>query len=500
VKGAPSPALTRARRAAPSVSATVLIALVLVGVCGTASVTYIDHDLFFALIWGDELAGGHLPGYEGAYSPTPHPLSVAAGALVSPFGDAAPALMRAMILLSLAALIAGLFRLGRVLYAWPVGLLAAAIFATREPVLNFGPLLGYQDVPFAALVIWAVVLEAQRSRRGLPVLVLLTLAGLLRPEAWFLAAAYWLWLAPGLGWDKRLRFAGLVAVAPVVWALSDFIITGDPLWSLHDVKAYAAELSNDAYDDGDDDSGWPIGVVEAMLRHLGGLLGKPETALAVLGLAAGLVWLRRRTLLPAAVALAQCAVVFVLAGFGLPALSRFLFPAAVMLALFAAVAALGWSALDPGHHQRRRWRIAGIGLLIVIVAAAPAHIGFVDEVRARLAERSRVQSDLRELLRRPEAKAAVSACRPVYVLDSLPTSVLAYWTSTSPSEILPVEARPRSGRGLFLASASREVWRLSNSFRTRTYRQTRSAVPPGYRIVAGNRSWELYTGCGRAGV
>ena len=57
-------------------------------------------------------------------------------------------------------------------------------------------LLAYQDIPFAALVIGAVLLEAQRSRRGVPVLALLALAGLLRPEAWLLAGVYWLWLAP----------------------------------------------------------------------------------------------------------------------------------------------------------------------------------------------------------------------------------------------------------------------------------------------------------------
>ena len=81
------PALARARRAAPWLSATVLIALVLVVVCGSASVTYIDHDLLFALVWGNELTGGQLPTYEGPYSPTPHPLSVAVGEVFVSFAN-----------------------------------------------------------------------------------------------------------------------------------------------------------------------------------------------------------------------------------------------------------------------------------------------------------------------------------------------------------------------------------------------------------------------------
>jgi hypothetical protein len=477
-----------------------LVAVVLVGVFGTASLTYIDHDLHFALIWGEDLADGRLPGYEGAFSPTPHPLSVAAGVVVSQFGDAAPALMRALILVSLGALIAALFRLGRVLYAWPVGLLAAAIFATRGPVLNFGPHMGYQDIPFAALIVWAAVLEAQRPRRGLPVLVLLTLAGLLRPEAWLLAGAYWLWLAPALDWAKRLRLAALIATAPTLWVLTDLIITGDPLWAFHDVTAppeARAEGTRSSTED-IDGRGWPFGPGESILRLLGGFIGKPETAAAVVGLAAGMVWLRRRTLLPLAVALVNCGVVFALAAFDAPVLSRFLFPAAAMLALFAALAAVGWTALDTRHPQRQRWRIAGIGALVLITVSLPFRLEAVDTFKDQLAARDRIQADLHDLLRRPRVEVALAACRPIYVLDNLPTAELVYWTDRRPDEIPRVESRRRSRPGLFVAPASREVWRLSNSFKTRTYRETRAEVPADYRLVAENRSWQLYTGCGGA--
>ena len=56
---------------------------------------------------------------------------------------------------------------------------------------------GYMDIPYLAIVIWAAVLEAERPRRGVPVLLLLRAAGLLRPEAWVLSGFYWLWLFPG---------------------------------------------------------------------------------------------------------------------------------------------------------------------------------------------------------------------------------------------------------------------------------------------------------------
>ncbi len=55
---------------------------------------------------------------------------------------------------------------------------------------------GYIDIPYLALVVWAIALEAQQPRRGTAVFALLALAGLLRPEAWLLAGLYFLWTLP----------------------------------------------------------------------------------------------------------------------------------------------------------------------------------------------------------------------------------------------------------------------------------------------------------------
>src|SRR5205823_3286591 len=68
---------------------------------------------------------------------------------------------------------------------------------------------------------------------GAPVLALLALAGLLRPEAWAFSALYWLLL---VAWRpaprSRRELAGLTllaASAPLIWLASDLAITGDPL-------------------------------------------------------------------------------------------------------------------------------------------------------------------------------------------------------------------------------------------------------------------------------
>src|SRR5438045_9778680 len=94
--------------------------------------------------------------------------------------------MLAIGLLALGMLAVGLFRLGQELFGVLAGVLAAAIILTRVPILSFG-IRGYVDLPTAALVVWAIVLEVRRPHRGAPVLILLGLAGLLRPEAWLYA-------------------------------------------------------------------------------------------------------------------------------------------------------------------------------------------------------------------------------------------------------------------------------------------------------------------------
>ena len=78
-----------------------------------------------------------------------------------------------------------------------------------RPAIVRDTLIGYQDLPFAALVVGAVLLEAQRPPpRGSPVLVLLALAGLLRPEAWVLSGLYWLYLWPAATTRERVRDRG----------------------------------------------------------------------------------------------------------------------------------------------------------------------------------------------------------------------------------------------------------------------------------------------------
>jgi hypothetical protein len=471
---------------------------------------FLNYDSFYALVWGDELVRWRQPQYDLSVAPTPHPLATFVGALVSPLGDSAEDVLLAIVLLSVGYIGVGLYRLGRELYVWPVGLLAAGIVLTRVPPLNFG-IRGYVDLPTVALIVWAAVLEARRPRRGVPVLLLLGLAGLLRPEAWLFAVAYWVWLVvpverwgplarllqrpasehspreppPPVAGGPRWGLAALALAAPLVWSLTDVLVTGDPLWSLHGTGDLARELER------------PTGLdnlPEILPRRLGENLRLPELIAAVLGFAFGMAWLRRRTLLPAALAVLNGLTFCVFAAFELPLLGRYLFLAGSMLALFAGLAAFGWLTVDQGHPWRLRWLVLGLAVLGAMLAFAPSQANRLSDLRQDIRARDRIQADLLDLARSPAGEKALEQCGPIYVPNHRPVPVLAYWTGRRPREIVPNFGEP-AVNGVFVEPANAEVERLSIlDPRDPAERRARGRPPQYRRLLAANGSWRIWSG------
>jgi hypothetical protein len=173
--------------------------------------------------WGQALARGERPLFDLSAT-TPKPLAALIGFLVVPLPpERAFAVVAALALGALAAsLFAVAYREG--------GAAAAAISVVTLLVgaqLNVVVAFGYIDAVVSALVLAGVAL------RGRLRIATLILAGLLRPEAWVLAAvAGFSETAGSLG--RRASGALLAGlVAPVLWVLSDLALIRDPLGTLH---------------------------------------------------------------------------------------------------------------------------------------------------------------------------------------------------------------------------------------------------------------------------
>ena len=226
-----------------------------------------------------------------------------------------------------------------------------------------------------------------------------------------------------------------------------------------------------------------MNVVKTAPRRLGEILRLPELMAAVVGFVFSLLWLRRRAALPAAVVvlngLAFCA--FGLAGLSL--LGRYLFLAGAMLALFTAVACLGWMELPVGAQGRSLWRVVGLVALAGLVVFFPAQqVHRLTALRTDIRNRDRVQSDLRKVAQTTAAKAVLRNCGPVFVPNHRPVPLLAYWADIRPQSIATRQPGAGDRGGALVLPANAEVQKLS-------ILDPHEPIPLDLRAPAGYRWW-----------
>jgi len=362
--------------------------------------TYPVYDSYYSLLWGRDLLHGDPLVFDGFRYPTEHPLAIAAGAILQLFGGWGDRLWVLMILASFLVLVAGVYRLGRIAATPLVGAIAAALLLTRFDY-PFLAARGYIDIPYMALVVWAATLEARRPRRGVPVLILLSLAGMLRPEAWFLAAMYWVWVAWKASWRDRVIFAALAASGPLVWFTVDFLVTGDPLFSLHYTAGSAEDLGRQKS---------LSELPSAIPQFFENLVKLPVLAAAVAGTAIGVVVSPRRMLMPVVLLLAGVVTFVAIGVAGASVIERYLAVPAVALMVLAAVAIGGWTMLLPGW-VRTGWMVAAVLIVIGGVAYTTTHINlsrFDNELRFR----GQAHDDLTAVLNDPKVQAGLR-CGPL---------------------------------------------------------------------------------------
>jgi hypothetical protein len=480
---------------------------------------FVQYDTFYALLWGNEIADGQSPDYDASLSPTPHPLATLLGLVLSPLGDGAETATLVLAFVALAAVAYLVYRLGAAWFNPWVGVLGAAIMITRQPLLDFG-MRAYVDIPYLALLLAALLIETRRPRCGLPVLALLAVAGLLRPEAWLFSVAYALFLAYGdpqlepeserrtrhgraraltgplvsfLRDRRGLGLTVLAVAAPLVWAIFDLVYAGDPLYSLTGTRTTVEALGRD--------TGLAGLVVEGPQR-LGEVLREPVLVGAAIGLVLSLALLRRRALIGAVACAVALAAFSLLAIAGLAVLTRYLLPAATVLAIFCAAAVLGWTCLERGDPWRARWAVVGGLVALLLIAFIPAQVDRLDDLRGSIATQERLGDDLHDLA---DSGAFDPACGPITVPDERAIPFLALWLDRRPSTIVPVSTEqdePATGGGLsgyFLAAATPEAKEFFTLDRQVQEAGNGGPVPDGFHLLTSNDSWNLYASCPHSG-
>lgn len=367
--------------------------------------TYPNYDSYYSMLWGRELLDGHLPVYEAYRAPTPHPAATLVGAIISPLGHHAERLWILLCVVSFVWLVVGVYRLTRDAFTPLVGLVAGLLVCTRFD-FPFYAARGYIDIAYMAFVVWAAVLESRSPRRGLPVFLMLGVAGTLRPEAWVMAGLYWLWVSWRATWGERVKFAAYAAIGPAVWVGTDWIVTGQPLYSLTYTSNFAEEL-------GRSKSGGDLPA--AIWAFLVKLDKFPVLLGGILGLAIAAYLVPRRIVWPFALLAVGIGTFFLVGLGGFSVIDRYLLVASMMVMVFAAVAVAGWTMLERGSRARRVWSLAAVVLVIygAFFSATRVNLSRLDN---ELAFRGDAHAALHEVLSAPAVERAMArGCGPITV-------------------------------------------------------------------------------------
>jgi hypothetical protein len=511
-----------------------------------------NYDTIYALLWGRELGEGLSPDRGAALPPTPHPLAELFGLLTSPLNDGAIDLTMVVAYLSLGLVGYLVYRLGALWFDRPIGAVAALIVLTRAPFLSNG-LRAYVDLPYIALVLGALVIETRRPRAGWPVLALLIPAGLLRPEAWLFSFAYLIYLqldckpareasagdheapparhevpvksseapeeragaplepadtqkrglirprfvgARGVPARSTAALAALTIAAPILWALYDWITAGSPTYSFTGTRETVDTLGRHT---------GPIDLVIYGPRALGEVMQWPGMVGALGGVVLAIALMRREgRLLPRTpdgvpkAAIGVVAAVLALGAFavlacaGLAIIARYTMLAGAVLAIFVALALLGWRLLDKGHPWRRAWQAFAAFVALMFVVWGPNQYDLLSQVDTDLTNQGEIESDLSDLA---DSGAFEPPCLPISVPNHRAVPRLAFDLGVRPSHIVSSsEQAHQPRRGYFLDPASPFV---VHNFVLDPNDPSRlnTTVPPGFHRVAHNESWLLYRRC-----
>lgn len=378
-----------------------------------AYTTQPTYDSIYSLLWAREILDGARPSFDAYRAPTQHPLALVVSLPLVAAG-APPHALVVLTLTAYVALVAGVVRLGAVTLGLVAGLIAGGLLLTR---LNFAFLagFGYVDIPYLALLVWAAVrvagdVRAGEHRQRLPVWLMLVTAGLLRPEAWAFAALYaaWTWRTA----DARSRAQALlwVAAAPLLWALTDLILTGEPLFTWTYTTGSASEFGRTRS---------VLDLPRATLSSAEEYVKAPVLAVGALGIGLALWRAPRRAAVPLALTAGGIATFLVVSTQGFSVIPRYFAAAALGIFLFAGHALGGWELLARGSPARRTWAAAAMlvalgGAVYVASTINPA------KVHADLRLRERVFADLDRVFAEPAVRAA-RRCGPI----SLPNHKLA---------------------------------------------------------------------------
>jgi hypothetical protein len=456
--------------------------------------TFPNYDSYYDLVWGKALASGHLPDYNVLRTPTPHPLAQVYGAFLSLFGGAADRLFVLTTIACFLGLLVVVFRFTQHLLGTLIASVAVLVLLTRTD-LEFYAMRAVVDVPFLLLVLSAALIELRHPRRGWPVLALLGLAGLLRPEAWVFAGVYFLWLIPGSSRRQLVKYALLTAAAPVIWVAFDLIVTSQPFYSLTKTREVAGEVARNR---------GLSGAITSIPDFIGGSEKVVNDVAGGLGALLALWLLRRRALVPLAMVVIGTVTFFMISAAGLSVIPRYMLIPSIWLTLSVGVALGGWTLV-----MDRRLRRGAIGLaflsLALIAWRSPDYVNDARKLSDQANFVKEQQHTLQDLIANPRVQRYLHkpTCNPITMPTHSSIPVLRYKEPDIPKQRIRAsieQTRPPKHGVLLVArtfnfepAAARSVVGAGGRGTQRKYWS--NFALPTFKPVASNYRWRALADC-----
>jgi hypothetical protein len=438
------------------------------------------YDVSFSLDWGSDVLHGLLPDVRVSGAATPHPLSIASGAVAALFGSSALDVVRVLLLTSAGVAGVALYRIGAGVGSRAVGIAAVAVLFLSEPFLF--ATLGQatpSDLPSLAAALAALACELERPKRGVAPLVLLSVAGLWRPEPWLIAALYWVWVARGRPRSVQLGLGAIALSAPLVWMACDLSMTGDALYSL--TYTHESTLAGRR----------PTGLASApgaLRAALTSYLGTPALIAALCGVV--LEFFTRRLPRLLLVLLFLSVLGFLAIGAAeLPLAERYALPTTALLAVFFGNLVVGWRRLA-SSRLRGAWMLAAAVACGFVVAGSPHQLRALAGDRATFRQQSGMIAELAKLTKPASLRQTLRACALVATPYRI-VPILAYDLGQRPRGITTQDAGiPASGAIVLPNSEAAAAFFETHRF------VSYSLERRGYQLLAQNTSWKIWTHCG----
>jgi hypothetical protein len=285
-----------------------------------------------------------------------------------------------------------------------------------------------------------------------------------------------------------VRYTALAALGPVVWPAVDWIVTGDPLFSLTHTTGLAEEL------------GRTRGLSEipaATVQFLKSLDKVPVFYAGVLGLVLAIVLVPRRVRWPLAMLVIGMGT-FVLVGLaGLSVIDRYLLVPSLMVMVFAAVTLGGWSMLRAGR-LRTGWAVVASLIVVygVVFTATRVQFHVFDN---ELLFRGDSHAALEALFRNPKVRAGME-CGPVSVPNHKLVPDTRWVLNAGVDDVIARSdpaSKPQLARGVAVYATNRQSLLRQGFTPDESSREDiQNSLPlPGYTFVAATGFYGAYVRC-----